>query len=94
MFTWMNRRVYHWLRLWLKVIGVMAVFGLIGAAYLFLLTYVDAIWGGRGIVALIAGTLFTALSALWAWFASEDDYKDEVREQERVEKSLKRDWTR
>ena len=94
MFNWMNRRFYHFLKMWLMVMGMMlAALACIGL-FMLLLSYVDSIWGGKGVFATFFITLVLALSVVMSWWGSESLYREELEEQRRVEKSLKKDWTK
>jgi uncharacterized membrane protein len=90
----MNRRIYHWLRSWLKFIGIVVVLCAFVAGFIWLLSYVDALWGTKGVFGTVFFTLIMIITLAVAWIESKDDYIAEQEEQRRIEKSLKKDWTK
>lgn len=94
MFNWMNRRLYHFLRLWLSIMGgVLAGFAFV-AGFIWVLTYVESRWGMLGVLGTVVSAVVLVASTGIAWIESRGPYREELEEQRRVEKSLKKDWTR
>lgn len=94
MFNRMNRRLYHFLRIWFTIIGVILVILSLIAVFGMFLAWVDNTWGPKGFFAGLIGSCVIIGSAGVALTKADNAVQAEREEQARIERSLKRDWTR
>lgn len=92
MFTWMNRRVYFFLKFWFGFMAIVLAIIAVVAGEIMLMSWAEHQWGIKGWLGALLTTVILMLSVTFAWFYSETAVEKEREKQERVERSLKRNW--
>lgn len=94
MFNRMNRKLYHFLRIWFTIIGIILVILSLIVGHGMIMVWVDHTWGPKGVFAGIIGSCVIIGSAIAAFFKADKAVEAEQEKQYRIERSLKRDWTK